>query len=111
MRSILPWVLLLSLSSKLVVADSQFPFFHNVKELVEYWGYPIESHAITTEDGYILFVDRIPATNKTGKVIFLQHGLRGNAATFLYGPPDKVSEKKAGNNHRNFDEKRNIAPN
>lgn len=47
-------------------------------ELVQRDGYPLETHYVTTKDGYILTVHRIP-TGKggetNGKVVYLQHGL------------------------------------
>ncbi len=78
------------LASMSLAASIEFPFFHDVEEMVEYWGYPFEQHAVTTEDGYILYVHRIPSANATGKVVLLQHGLGANAGVFLFGPPDKV---------------------
>ena len=32
-----------------------------VPELIDYWGYPVETHWVTTADDYILTVHRIPA--------------------------------------------------
>ena len=34
-----------------------------VVELIEYWDYPSETHWVTTADGYILTVHRIPPRN------------------------------------------------
>ena len=31
-----------------------------VPTLINYWGYPVEEHWVTTEDGYILGLHRIP---------------------------------------------------
>ena len=28
--------------------------------MINYWGYPAEAHTVTTEDGYILTMHRIP---------------------------------------------------
>ena len=91
-----------------------------VPELIEYWGYECESHSVTTADGYILTVHRIPPANR-GRVeddlsfedeaaynattksesltsetkpssprVFLLHGLFGTSARWTLGPPDKV---------------------
>ncbi|KAG5897123.1 hypothetical protein JTB14_025077 [Gonioctena quinquepunctata] len=61
-----------------------------VPELVAAEGYPIESHYVTTTDGYILNIHRIPhgKTNKTlEKVAYLQHGILQSSSNFvLYGP-------------------------
>ena len=34
--------------------------FKNTKEFVEFWGFPFEEHFVTTRDGYILALHRIP---------------------------------------------------
>lgn len=58
-----------------------------VPEIVMRYGYPIEVHNVTTSDGYILTVFRIPHgihTNTTSKKpVFLQHGLAINSGSFL----------------------------
>ncbi len=71
-------------------------------ELIESWGYPAEEHSVTTADGYVLTLHRIPAgrheangssssvllrrpNNKTP--VFLGHCLIGNSALFAMGPP------------------------
>ena len=33
-----------------------------VPELIDYWGYPVETHWVTTSDDYILTLHRIPPT-------------------------------------------------
>lgn len=53
-------------------------------------GYPVETHYVTTPDGYNLCMHRIP-TGKDGKtnnkVVFLQHGLLTSSADWvLFGP-------------------------
>ena len=57
-------------------------------------GYPIETHAITTEDGYILTAFRIQAkgsTIKSGKpVVFLQHGINDTGLCFFFNDADKA---------------------
>lgn len=51
-------------------------------EIIQSYGYPLEVHKVTTEDGYILTVHRIP---KPGKLpIYLQHGLGGCSDNWLF---------------------------
>ena len=40
-----------------------------VPELMEFWGYESETHWITTADGYILAVHRIPPTTNPSKAL------------------------------------------
>lgn len=52
--------------------------FVPVPQLISNEGYPSENHYVTTTDGYILNLHRIPrGKNGTsnGKVVLLQHGL------------------------------------
>lgn len=44
----------------------------NVPDLIRASGYQVETHPVTTEDGYILELHRIPST---GKPVFLMHGM------------------------------------
>lgn len=49
-------------------------------------GYPVEDHHITTPDGYILNVHRIPSgkTGKNnGKVAYLQHGVLASSSDWI----------------------------
>ena len=61
-------------------------------QMAEYWGYPIESHLVVSQDGYILKIFRIPghqgeslenakATRKPP--VILQHGLICSSDQFL----------------------------
>ncbi|ODM97071.1 Lipase 3 [Orchesella cincta] len=66
----------------------------SVPELIVKYGYPVEVHNITTADGYILTVHRIPYGKKCGpgegkRVIFLQHGLLGDSANWIIAGPEK----------------------
>ncbi|CAB3251568.1 unnamed protein product [Arctia plantaginis] len=66
----------------------------NVPELVTKYGYPVEVHHVTTEDGYILEMHRIPygrdknnVPNKNKPVVILQHGLLCSSSVWvLMGP-------------------------
>lgn len=57
-------------------------------------GYPSETHTITTEDGYILNVHRIPngrEGQRNGKVVLLEHGFEDSSACWvLMGPGNSL---------------------
>eukprot|EP00696_Hemimastix_kukwesjijk_P006012 gnl/Hemi2/17629_TR5817_c0_g1_i1.p1 gnl/Hemi2/17629_TR5817_c0_g1~~gnl/Hemi2/17629_TR5817_c0_g1_i1.p1 ORF type:complete len:411 (-),score=146.70 gnl/Hemi2/17629_TR5817_c0_g1_i1:160-1392(-) len=60
----------------------------NVSQMVIAAGYPCEEHSVTTEDGYILSMQRIPygiSGRTSGKrpVVLLQHGLLDSAHTWV----------------------------
>uniref|UniRef100_A0A8B9EXG0 Lipase n=1 Tax=Amazona collaria TaxID=241587 RepID=A0A8B9EXG0_9PSIT len=62
--------------------------FMNVGEIIRYHGYPSEEYEVTTEDGYILSVFRIPAgrnSQTTGKkpAILLHHGTLGDSIHWI----------------------------
>ncbi|KAL8478218.1 hypothetical protein ACS0TY_030205 [Phlomoides rotata] len=66
------------------------------KLLVETRGYTCEEHKVTTEDGYILSVQRIPTGRLGGSETtgakppaLLQHGLLSDARTWVLNPPDE----------------------
>ncbi|KFQ91267.1 Lipase member M, partial [Nipponia nippon] len=58
-------------------------------ELITYKGYPSEEYEVTTEDGYIITINRIPyGTQNQGNpalkpAVFLQHGLLGDASNWV----------------------------
>ncbi|NXG23358.1 LIPM Lipase, partial [Grallaria varia] len=67
--------------------------FMNVSEIIRYHGYPSEEYEVTTEDGYILAVFRIPAgrnNQNTGKkpAVFLQHGILADAIHWISNMPN-----------------------
>ena len=74
-------------------------FFQPV--LIEKAGYPSETHMVTTDDGYILTMHRIPYSkndpdsykngevNVTRPVVFVQHGLLCSSADFVLSYPPK----------------------
>ncbi|KAK0183446.1 hypothetical protein PV327_001488 [Microctonus hyperodae] len=45
-------------------------------------GYPAEAHIVTTEDGYLLSLHRIPG-GVDSQAVFLQHGLLGSSADWV----------------------------
>ncbi|KAI5634273.1 alpha/beta-hydrolase lipase region domain-containing protein [Phthorimaea operculella] len=54
----------------------------NISQLVEKNGFPFERHFVTTEDGYILQLHRIPGK---GPVVFLNHGILLSSVDFVVG--------------------------
>jgi lysosomal acid lipase/cholesteryl ester hydrolase len=62
-------------------------------ELITQHGYPAETHTVTTADGYILTMHRIPYSpmaNSTGTVrpvVFLQHGLISSSVDWVIMGP------------------------
>ncbi|KAL5794190.1 hypothetical protein ACOSP7_002784 [Xanthoceras sorbifolium] len=63
--------------------------------LVMTQGYVCEEHTVTTQDGYILNMQRIPmgwSGGEPGKrpPVLLQHGLLSDGATWLLLPPDQA---------------------
>ncbi|CAG9858471.1 unnamed protein product [Phyllotreta striolata] len=64
-------------------------------EMITDSGYPVETHYVTTSDGYILCLHRIvPQTKKDDlktKVIFLQHGILASSSDWiLFGPGNSL---------------------
>uniref|UniRef100_A0A2N9ESU7 Lipase n=1 Tax=Fagus sylvatica TaxID=28930 RepID=A0A2N9ESU7_FAGSY len=63
------------------------------KYMVETQGYVCQGHQVTTKDGYILGMQRIPVgrSNKTADrpPVLLQHGLLADATTWLLNSPDE----------------------
>ncbi|KAL4380169.1 triacylglycerol lipase 2-like [Arachis hypogaea] len=63
------------------------------KRMVETQGYTCEEHKVTTVDGYILSLQRMPA-GRSGKAadkppVLLQHGLFIDAITWLFNTPEE----------------------
>ncbi|XP_047004161.1 lipase 3-like [Schistocerca americana] len=63
-------------------------------ELIQKYGYPVEEHFVTTADGYILRMYRIPsspkATYPSKYPILVMHGLESSAADWVVMGPDKA---------------------
>ncbi|XP_063163899.1 putative lysosomal acid lipase/cholesteryl ester hydrolase [Candoia aspera] len=66
----------------------------NVSQMISYQGYPSEEYEVLTEDGYYLTVNRIPWGRKTiavidpKPVVFLQHGILGEASHWVENMPN-----------------------
>jgi len=67
--------------------------YMTVPEIIWHNHYPIEEHKVTTDDGYVLTLHRIPSGRiwSTSKkdVVFLQHGLLCSSAAFVLNGPSK----------------------
>ncbi|KAL9693307.1 hypothetical protein quinque_012592 [Culex quinquefasciatus] len=62
-----------------------------VPELISKYGYKVESHSVTTEDGYVLKMFRIlPREQPTMKKlpVLMVHGLLGSSADFVISGPN-----------------------
>ena len=66
--------------------------------MIQYWGYPVENHIVTTDDGYILNLHRIPhganeksedAKSLQRPVVFLGHALECSSSEYTFGPANK----------------------
>ena len=66
--------------------------------MIHYWGYPFENHVVTTRDGYILNLHRIPhganeksedAKSVQRPVVFLGHALECSSSEYAFGPANK----------------------
>lgn len=58
-------------------------------------GYPlVELHTVTTEDGYILSIHRIPPKQPTTKVVLLMHGMGTTGLEFLELGPKQAMGKQ-----------------
>ncbi|CAD5221173.1 unnamed protein product [Bursaphelenchus okinawaensis] len=64
--------------------------------LIKYWGYSAEKHYVTTEDGYIIEIHRIPRgkdkkTSNHGQkpVVLCMHGLLESSASYVFNLPSQ----------------------
>ncbi|BFF91007.1 lipase 3-like [Drosophila madeirensis] len=63
----------------------------NSLSLVGMHNYPVEQHRLTTRDGYVLTIFRIPYSQRGGgrkQVVFLQHGITGSSDDWLLSGPN-----------------------
>lgn len=74
-------------------SDSYVGNYMTTPQLIAFHGYKAESHTITTEDGYILTVHRIPHSKHnnmyTNKTVLLHHGLLASSADWVIPGPGK----------------------
>ena len=74
--------------------------------MISDYGYPVEVHEYTTEDGYVNTLHRIPRAAAEGeadadaadRAVFVQHGLLGTSADFVMGAPHKSLGKAVCDN-------------
>lgn len=83
MKAIILFLIAISLTSLNAKHDPDE--FKSTRLLIESKGYPSEEYNVTTPDGYILTVHRIPNPNKP--VVFLQHGLLEASHTWVMNFP------------------------
>ncbi|KAI3422394.1 hypothetical protein GPALN_012912 [Globodera pallida] len=101
-RGVLLLILLLSLFPSPALpfpSDQRLPEESlTTPELIAYWGYPVEVHRVTTEDGYVLQLHRIPYGRSENSsvlyssprpVFFLQHGLLASSADWVTNLPNQ----------------------
>ncbi|XP_051172611.1 lipase 1-like [Leptopilina boulardi] len=78
-----------------IKSESTINATEKLVSLVTDYGYPFEIHHVTTEDGYILELHRIPHgkesnDDKNNKpVAMLQHGLIDSSASFMVAGPNR----------------------
>lgn len=64
-------------------------------QMIQYWGYKVEEHRVTTSDGYILTMHRILGKKQrrndiqVRRPVFLAHCLLCSSAVFSFGPPQQ----------------------
>ncbi|XP_068748610.1 gastric triacylglycerol lipase-like [Montipora capricornis] len=89
-----------TLASKLRLKDgANLPETNmNVTQIIRYHGYPAEEYTVQTEDGYLIYIQRIPAGRKQVKqdfrsgpkpVVFLQHGLLCASSNWVANLPNQ----------------------
>ena len=61
---------------------------HTISEIITENGFKFEEHNVTTQDGYILTMHRIP--NNTGRPVLLQHGIEDCSIQWVINSPDNA---------------------
>ena len=90
-------MILMILSAVVSVAGKRLPEeYMTAPDIIRYWGYPVDTHEVLTDDGYYLTLHRIPhgrknvtvKERKNGRpVAFLQHGLFCTSAIWILNLP------------------------
>lgn len=72
----------------------------DVPGLITKYGFPVETHTVQTEDGYLLTLHRIPHGRKGSsedqnrvmarQPILMQHGLLSSSSSWIMGAPEKA---------------------
>lgn len=70
---------LLTVSARIVQTNFPSKFLQN--EIITENGYEVEKHQVTTEDGYILGLFRIP--KEGGQPVFMLHGVECSSSVFV----------------------------
>lgn len=64
-----------------------------VPEIISKYGYPVENHYVTTKDGYILNLHRIPYGKDQAfgarPIVYIQHGVLSSSADWIIAGPEK----------------------
>ncbi|CAI5450057.1 unnamed protein product [Caenorhabditis angaria] len=68
-----------------LVTTVDWEFYLDTPEVIRSWGYPDETHDVTTQDGFILQLHRIPNPNRP--VIFLQHAFLSSSFDWVCNSP------------------------
>jgi len=82
---------ILSFSYNLYNKKNDYPEIDmNATKLITSKGLPAEEHYVTTKDGYILGMQRIPQLKQTGKLpVLIMHGLLSSSEGFLLNSEDQ----------------------
>ncbi|KAK0080851.1 hypothetical protein PV325_013227 [Microctonus aethiopoides] len=71
-----------------ILASASYDYDYNLDsgaiDMIKRAGYPAESHFVTTQDGYILEMHRIPSRVNGSSPVFLQHELFGCSNLWLF---------------------------
>ncbi|KAL3275597.1 hypothetical protein HHI36_020352 [Cryptolaemus montrouzieri] len=74
-------------SQEIRLSDNHPDTYLSIEELIHKYGYPLESHEVTTEDGYLLNIFRIPhgkgGSGVNKKPVLMVHGLLGESENFI----------------------------